>query len=241
MLRQEYKLIGQVLLGPLILLLAWLLMKLICVGLPCDTGVPMPILIFFLVGIIISLVGIPKGIYGFVKALKNKEKSGLEMKHLGIAIFIALIIFAILYAVLVTTPWPSTEIQIGSSNQEAASKIKTLLSFLGSPEKTGYVVFSKDASSLIAKNIAILSGTLTYNDICLDISPDLEELFERQEGIVIYTLDKDLQTKLLVVCDAANKIDFSINSSGVRNAFPNCTGGDNTQTICFVSVVPTFD
>ena len=243
MLCQEHKLVGQIFAGPLILVLTFFFAKILCYGnLSCDTFEPALILAALLIGIIISLVGIFKGVSGIVKALKNREQSGIELKHLAIAFIVSFFVIFMLGATVFLDPiGPIYGPSQGDPTTVTSSKIKSLFSNLGAPQRTGIVIFKKDAPILAASSISKQTGAITPDQICLDLSSDIESsnAFERQESYVRYMGAQDYRSKIMVICDAGNKIDASINSSGVKDSFPNCTGNKNSTTMCFVSVVPS--
>lgn len=125
----------------------------------------------------------------------------------------------------------------GDPNEEASSKIKTLLNTLGIPGKTMPVIFKKDSSVLRVGTIGVLVDA-PYPDICLDTSPELKNLFDRENYILKYNGNSDIATKLLVICDNANQINETINNTIFSESFPNCTANESREISCFVSVIP---
>ncbi len=75
LLSEEHKIVGQIFLGPIILALAVLLERLDCAGIACDAGGFLFIGILLLMGVGITLFGIPKGLKQLYNYLKGPKKA----------------------------------------------------------------------------------------------------------------------------------------------------------------------
>lgn len=180
----------------------------------------------------------------------NQRGQGFSVFKLLIAAIVAVFILTILLQILSIIQPPAQ----GNPNQEAASKIKSLLSSLGSPEKTQIVTFKNDSPLLSARTIADATGAITPNLICLDVSEDYASgnSFEAANGeigsfnelgtIIRYTGTSNLATKLWVVCDNAEQIDDTIAAANIVSDIPDC-GADSSRhgskTVCIVSITST--
>jgi len=162
----------------------------------------------------------------------------LKIGVILLIIGVLLIFLGYLFVKIIPFDPPLTQ---GHPNIEASSAIKQKLSFVDIPipMQTKIVIFSKRDSFLDAVTIANQTGATVSDRLCLDISPDLDEgLFERQEEFISYKGDEDFRTKLLVICDHADRIDETIDTNGISETFPNCTGKNESYTICFISIIP---
>lgn len=74
---QLYKSVALILIGPIVLAFSFfVLAPLLVYNMSCDAGQCAPvILLVLLAGAIISLVGIPKGIYEIIKTVKKEKQS----------------------------------------------------------------------------------------------------------------------------------------------------------------------
>lgn len=179
-----------------------------------------------------------------MKLKMNQCGQGFEVFKLLIAAIVAVFILTIMLQILSNIKPPTQ----GNPNQEASSKIKSLVAAQGTPERTGFVIFNKDNQYLNSKTIAQQTGSIQAQQICLDISDAInaQNAFET-EGVGQYnsllkykgTGNQSLTAKLLVLCDSGDTIDQTKTDAGIQNEIPNCSQTGNSTTVCYVSVVPT--
>jgi len=127
---------------------------------------------------------------------------------------------------------------IKNPTKEAGLNIKALVNQPGTHIITEPVEFTREEGLFAGRTIASLSGSITEQQICLDVSPELKSLFEKNEGYFLYTSNKPKFLKLILICDFEDKIDATVNAAGLNNVFPNCKGGTESNLKCFVSVIP---
>lgn len=177
----------------------------------------------------------------------NQSGQAFSVFKLLIAAIVAVFILALLLQILSNITPPSQ----GDPTDEAASKIKTLLTKLGTPERTAVVTFQA-GQILSARTIASKTGALDQDNVCVMVgSSDSDNSnFETSDGTtVVYSGNSNVQRRLYIICDLKNEISNTISSlSGVplvEEAFvsgqPDCSSPPDSTSdrYCIVSVIPT--
>lgn len=176
----------------------------------------------------------------------NQKGQAFSVFKLLIAAIVAVFILTFLLQLLTIIPRPGQ----GDPAEEASSKIKSLLTKLGTAESTTIVSFAAKGQ-LRSRTIAEKSGSLSSDDICILVgsSDTGNSIFEGTEGpnaTLVHTGNTPIERKLYIMCDNADQINDSIDAivtAGAQyaeDAFAN-SGNCNfsgSNRVCIVSIVP---
>lgn len=183
--------------------------------------------------------------------MKNLGQKGqaFSVFKLLIAAIVAVFILTFLLQILSGITPPAA----GEPNEEAASKIKTLVSKLGIAETTKVVNFEPN-TRLSARTIAEKTDTLGNEEVCVitgESDSGSNSPFtvtggssgSNNGGSVFYEGNSKVTRKLYIICDYADDIQTSIGeypTDAVQSAFTN--SGDcelsGQNRICIVAIVP---
>ncbi|MBI4044387.1 MAG: hypothetical protein HY392_01640 [Candidatus Diapherotrites archaeon] len=179
----------------------------------------------------------------------NQSGQAFSVFKLLIAAIVAVFILALLLQILSNINPPN----VGDPTDEAASKIKTLITKLGTPERTTVVTF-EPGKGLVGRTIADKTGALSPESVCVMLGRSDNDTqptpFQEIDGKTInYTGNSTIQRRLYILCDLENKFNdgtafsdlsgFGLVDEAFRDGGIPCSPADNTNRYCVVSVIPT--
>ncbi len=180
----------------------------------------------------------------------NQKGQAFSVFKLLIAAIVAVFILTFLLQILSNINPPTQ----GDPNIEASSKIKSLLTKLGTAERTSVVTFGP-GNTMRARTIAEGTGALGRENVCLMIGENENtETFGAADGAtIVYNGNSTIQRKLYILCDLEKEISLTIDelsAAGVAlideafvNGQPNnCitpSGTNSSNKYCIVSVIST--
>lgn len=175
----------------------------------------------------------------------NQKGQAFSVFKLLIAAIVAVFILAFLLQILSQISPPSQ----GDPTDEAVSKIKSLITKLGTPERTAEVTFT--AGTLFrARTIAEKSGALDNDNVCVMASDSAAStVFEGTDGQTIqYTGNSTIKRRLYILCDLEKDIEATISElSGIQavdeafnsGSIPCTPDSSSSNKYCVVSIIPT--
>ncbi len=180
----------------------------------------------------------------------NQKGQAFSVFQLLIAAIIALAILVFLLQIIGQLPGFG---QVDPT-EEAATKLKTASSRIGTPEITNRVTFEAN-KPLSARTIASKTNQLSAGEICVTRGASETERFQVTSGsqgsgepynILTYTGSQKIERRLYILCDIEREITQTKNDlsaaipdseDALANFDDDCQPQDSSNKYCVVSVI----